>query len=256
MSTDEKKQYDSFAGKYDSVEDLPCSKVEGQLVRTALGDCTGLTVLDLGGGSGLHARRALDAGAASVDVVDISIEMLRIGEGIEAQLGRSGRTRWLVADLSKPLAEQIASDLRPEGYGVVMANWVLDHATSVDDLKAMWANAVAHLKPGGKFLGVRVKGIYADYMKYGKYGVTFSDISEIPGGLGYKCNCLTQPPFSFDCTSMMSTMSLDHAIPRELGLVDFAVVPPEDTDVVKDDVEFWKDFVENPNLAVVVARKE
>jgi SAM-dependent methyltransferase len=51
-----------------------------------LGDCTGLKVLDVGGGSGLHARKAIDAGATVVDVVDISPEMMRAGQEIETSL--------------------------------------------------------------------------------------------------------------------------------------------------------------------------
>jgi hypothetical protein len=36
----------------------------------ALGDCTGLSVLDLGGGNGVRARHAVNLGAIAVDVVD------------------------------------------------------------------------------------------------------------------------------------------------------------------------------------------
>ncbi|KAK0732105.1 S-adenosyl-L-methionine-dependent methyltransferase [Lasiosphaeris hirsuta] len=254
----ERKQYDGVASNYGSVEDLPCSEIEAQLIRTALGDCTGLSVLDLGGGSGLHARRAIDAGAACVDVVDISVEMMRIGQDIEKQLGRDeGTVRWITADLARPLGEQdaAAGGVREGGYDVVMANWLFDHATSVEDLRAMWGNVVGYLKPGGKFLGVRVQSIRAEYMKYGKYGCTFTDVKEIPGGLGYKCNCLTQPPFSFDCTSMTETYTLADRIPKGLGLVGFEVVKPEETEVAKGDAEFWSDFVADPNLTVIVARK-
>ncbi|KXX72789.1 Ubiquinone/menaquinone biosynthesis C-methyltransferase UbiE [Madurella mycetomatis] len=269
MTATDRKQYDNVATSYTSVEDLPCARVEAELIRTALGDCTGLTVLDLGGGSGLHARRAIDAGAAAVDVVDISREMLRVGRDIETRRGRRGRIRWLEGDASRPLRidrvtvrEEDDGPQRPlpgdsggGGYDVVMVNWLFDHATSPEDLRAMWENVVANLKPGGRFLGVRVRSIGAEYMKDGKYGATFRDVEEIPGGLRYVCGCLTQPPFEFGCTSMRSTFTLADDIPRELGLVDFEVIPPEETEVVKSDPEFWADFVKDPNLAVVVARK-
>ncbi|KAK0751272.1 S-adenosyl-L-methionine-dependent methyltransferase [Schizothecium vesticola] len=256
MAATDKKQYNSVAQQYDSVEDLPCSKIEAELIRTALGDCTGLAVLDLGGGTGLHARRAIDdANAAAVDVVDISCEMLRIGEAIEAKLGRRDRIRWLEADAARPLGEQIGESLRPGGYEVVMANWVFDHATSMADLKAMWENIAANLKPGGRFLGVRVWSLQVDYMKPGKYGATFSNMEEIPGGWKYRVGFLTSPAFEFGCTSMTETLEMVDTIPRELGLVDWAVVPAEEAEVVKGDFEFWADFVEEPNLAVLVARK-
>ncbi|GAB1313086.1 hypothetical protein MFIFM68171_03296 [Madurella fahalii] len=254
MTTVDKKQYDTVATNYTAVEDLPCAKLEAELIRTALGDCTGAAVLDLGGGSGLHARRAIDAGAATVDVVDISREMLRVGQDIEARLGRQGRIRWLEGDASrKALPRDLAGG--GGGYDVVMANWLFDHATSPEDLRAMWENVVANLKPGGRFLGVRVRSIGAEYMKDGKYGATFRDVEEIPGGLKYVCGCLTQPPFEFGCTSMRSTYTLEDDVRRELGLVDFEVIPPEATEVVKSDPDFWADFLKDPNLAVVVARK-
>ncbi|KAH7142625.1 S-adenosyl-L-methionine-dependent methyltransferase [Dactylonectria estremocensis] len=256
MITAEKTQYDSFAPKYASVEELPCSKLEAQLVITALGDCTGLKVLDLGGGSGLHARRVVDAGGAVVDVVDISPEMMRAGQDIETQLGRQGRIRWFEADVTRPLAEQVKDGvLEPERYDLVMANWVFDHATSISELKSMWENVVASLKPGGRFIGVRAKSVRAEYMSYGKYGVTFTEVEEIPHGLKYKVGCVTEPPFSFEATSMESTYSLSDGIACELGLVDFRVIDPEETDIVKNDVKFWDDYVKDPNFVVVVARK-
>ena len=134
MSHAEKSQYDSFAPKYASVEELPCSKLEGQLVRNALGNCSGLKVLDLGGGGGLHARRAIDAGASVVDVVDISSEMMKAGQEIETSLGRKDRIRWFEADVTKPVTEQANIE---DNYDIVMANWVFDHATSVSELRSM-----------------------------------------------------------------------------------------------------------------------
>ncbi len=255
-TTEEKKQYDAVATQYDSVDGLPAARIEAELIRTALGDCTGLHVLDLGGGSGLHARRAVgEANAATVDVVDISKEMLRVGQETEVQLGREGRIRWFEADLSKPLGEQIQGEgLREGGYDVVMANWVFDHAASEEDLRGMWSNVVAHIKPGGRFLGVRVRSVYPPYMVKGiaKYGAWFSDIEEIPGGVKYICGF---PGVSFGCTSMESSYSLRDDIPKKLGLVDFQVLKPEETEVVRGNVEFWADFAKDPNLAVVTARK-
>jgi len=256
MTTAEKTQYDAFAPKYASVEELPCSKLEAQLVRIALGDCNCLKVLDLGGGSGLHARRAVDAGSTLVDVVDISPEMMRAGQDVEVQLGRQGSIRWFVADVTRPLSEQVKDgDLQPEGYDVVMANWVFDHATCIADLTSMWENVIAGLKPGGRFIGVRAKSVRAEYMTYGKYGVTFLEVEEIPQGLKYKVGCLTQPPFSFEATSMESSYSLSDDIAHERGLVDFQVIRPEETELVQNDSEFWQDYIKDPNFVVVVAKK-
>lgn len=84
MITPEKKQYEAFAEEYSSVDELPYAKVEGELIRIALGGCTGCTVLDLGGGSGVHARKAVEAGAAVVDVFNVSPQMMSIGQELES----------------------------------------------------------------------------------------------------------------------------------------------------------------------------
>lgn len=58
MATAEKTQYEGLAPQYDSLEDLPHGQIEKQLMLAALGDRSGLSVLDIGGGSSLHARKA------------------------------------------------------------------------------------------------------------------------------------------------------------------------------------------------------
>jgi toxoflavin synthase len=255
MATADKTQYEGFAPKYDSVEDLPCAQLEAQLVQAALGNCTGLKVLDLGGGSGLHARKAVNAGAAVVDVVDISPAMMQIGQDIETKLRREGIIRWYEADVSKPLTEQDISVLRPGQYDIVLANWVFDHATSLEDLKGMWHNIAVYIRPGGKFLGVRVANPRAECVQVGKYGVRFENVEQIPDGVRYLVACLTEPPFAFEGTSMEASYTLDDDIPRQLGFVDIGVLPPEDMEIVKSNPEFWRMYLEDPNFVLVTARK-
>ena len=249
-------QYDTFAGSYDSAVDLPCCLLEGELVNRALGQCTGLTILDLGGGSGIHARRAVEAGAAVVDVFDISSEMLRVGQEAERKAGRQDRIRWFHADATKPLAEQVEQGILPsDGYDIVMANWTIDNAESAPDLTAMWKNAVDYLKPGGRFLGMRLQNIHAGYLKTGKYGTKHIDFESVHGGLRYKVQCLTDPPFSWECVAMDSTYPLSNSIPESLGLGHFEVMRVEETDTVGKNCEYWRDFVEDPSFAMVTARK-
>lgn len=78
-----KQEYDESATTYNDYVDLPLGILESQLLTIAIGDCTNLTVLDLGGGTGLRARQVLDVGAKSVDVVDLSPEMMKVGKAAE-----------------------------------------------------------------------------------------------------------------------------------------------------------------------------
>jgi len=253
-----KDQYDEVANEYNSYsEEVPMYRLEAELIRKALGDCTGLTVLDLGGGSGTHARQAIAAGASRVDVVDISDAMLQIGRDIEAKSSTESRIRWLLADASKPMSEQ-GVDVPAGQYDLAMANWVFDHAHNPDDLRAMWANIVASLKPGGRFVGIRIyaaAGSSGSIADPGKYGCLLTELKEIPGGIGCVATLLTTPPFSFGATLMEDSYTLANKIPKELGMTNFEIFPYSDADVIKEDPGFWKDYVDAPSFLVLTANK-
>lgn len=65
-----KLQHASMAGSYGKREALPKGTLENELLDSAMGDCKGLTVLDVGGGQGVRARQVIDHGAIAVDVLD------------------------------------------------------------------------------------------------------------------------------------------------------------------------------------------
>ena len=256
----DKKQYDhnNVAAGYKLYDGVPMNKLESELIRTALGDCTGLKILALGGGSGSYARQAVKAGADFVHVVDISESMIEIGKEITGQAGLGERIRWSAADATIPLTEQGVTDVLGSGaYDLVMANWVFDHANTVDDLRGMWANVASSLKPGGKFVGVRCifSGINADHVRDGKYGLKFEDFKEIPGGIRGTVVILNDPPIIFESTTMEDSYSMANDIPKGLGMVDFEIVPAEKTEVIKSDPEFWKAYLQEPHFAVVTAKK-
>jgi len=256
-ATGEKKQYDDVATEYKSYDDLPMARLEAELIRTALGDCTGLAVLDLGGGSGTHARQAVKAGARLVDVADISEAMMQIGKDIASLTDEPNHIRWHVADASRPLVDQDVHLLPPAQYDLVMANWVFDHAHTEHDLRGMWRNIATHLKPGGRFVGIRViaPGIWAAHVETGKYGAAYEDIAPISGGVRCKVIFRTDPPFSFGGTMMHDSYAMVNAIPAELGMADFKMIPAEDAQVVKEDLAFWKEHLAEPLFAVVTAIK-
>lgn len=62
--------YDSQSNGHRQYENVPWGILGHQLHESTLGDCSGMTVLDLGGGQGLRARQAVEHGATAVDVVD------------------------------------------------------------------------------------------------------------------------------------------------------------------------------------------
>lgn len=254
-SVSDKKHYDKFATDYVRVEDLPHVKLESELIAKALGDCTGLKVLDLGGGNGLHARRALDHGARVVDVVDISAEMMQIGKDIEAQLQRNpDKIHWHLADITEPLASQLPG-FAAGTYNVVMANWVFDDSTDIADLEAMWSNVSDALAPNGKVIATRVANVFSKHVREGKYGYVASESEKLAGGgIKYKVTAMTTPPFSFIGKAVEDSYAGKDQVPGKFG-IRLRTQDPRDTDIVRNDPDYWHDFVEDPSAVVVTGRR-
>jgi hypothetical protein len=120
----------------------------------------------------------------------------------------------------------------------------------------MWRNASTQLKPGGKLINIRVTGsLTSAHMKSGKYGLTISDLTAIPGGVRYRVTVHIEPQFEFEGTTLEASASLSNEINHRNGLGDLEVLKPEDTEVVRNDEAFWEDFVREPFCAVLTARK-
>jgi toxoflavin synthase len=186
-----------------------------------------------------------------VDVVDLSPEMINIGKEIENTLDRSDRVRFYEADVSKPL-----DHLSLESYDIVMANWVFDHACSIEALEGMWHNVEAHLKRGGKFLGIRVSNPHSPAWNTTKYGVSFENYHSIPGGLAYTCTIHSEPPLVFEATSMEVSYSGSFKLHEKFGLIDMEIMPYELGESVQNDRSFWELFLKDPPFAVVKAIKK
>ena len=245
-------EYDKAASRYNDFGSLPSGQLESELIKLALGDCTGLTVLDLGGGTGTHAREAIDLGAASVDILDISPGMLKQGQEIEESLGRQDVIRFLEADVSKPL---LHIPLHKNGYDLVMANWIFDHAETMEVLEGMFHNIVGYLKPGGRFVGVRDANPKSPAVLT-KYGGSCTWIKDIPGGVKYGFKIHTEPPMEFEAASLEVIYSGSTEMYEKFGLTNIDLVPHESAEVVRKDPEFWQAFLEQPYFAVVKAVKK
>ncbi|KAI1856263.1 hypothetical protein JX265_011775 [Neoarthrinium moseri] len=258
-----KKEYDEQAPSYNALLKLPFGVLESQLfISAAAGDgfCKNASVLDLGGGTGLRARQVLEAGAARVDVVDISDEMMAVGKrDAEVLMGpqESGRLRWFHGDVSKPLfGEQGVVGLCPP-YDLVMANWIFDHIDSPDVLEALWRNIAAAVRPGGRFVGVRACDPRCEAMKTGKYGPTCQDFVEFAGGIYYSSTIPVSgaPSVHLENASLQVSYSGSTEMHERYGFCDVKSEPCENAEVVKSDPGFWQLWIERPGFVVVKAQK-
>ena len=135
QGTSVRSGYDRWATIYDR-EANPLIALEEPVVREALGDVAGLSVLDLGCGTGRHSVWLARAGA-TVTGVDFSEGMLE-----EARRKPGAETvRFLAHDLHQPL---------PFADGVfdrVVSGLVLEH---LHELDAFFAESRRVLRPGGR----------------------------------------------------------------------------------------------------------
>ncbi|KAI0396291.1 S-adenosyl-L-methionine-dependent methyltransferase [Xylariaceae sp. FL0594] len=248
-----KSDYAAKAVEYQAFYDKQSlmSRIDEDLFGAAVSDPTtqGAVILDLGGGAGLKARMALDAGAAAVDVVDYSPEMMREGQEIEKGLGRDS-IRWFEADVSQPLSHL---PLHPQ-YDILMANWVFDHASSMEMLEGMFRNVASYLRPGGRLLCTRAGNPRAPCLLTGELGVVYKDHEEIPGGLRYRF-VFTALGIDFEGSSMEVMYSGSTEMFEKHGLIDIKNEPFENAEVVKENPELFKSFFEDPAFVILKATK-
>lgn len=127
--------YDRWSVLYDHDAN-PLPALEEPLVRRMVGDARELRVLDLGCGTGRHARWLAEAGARVV-AVDFS-------EGMLAQARAKGDLRHLrfgIADLNQPLP------FAPRCFDLVVSGLVLEH---LRDLGHFFREVQRVLAPTGR----------------------------------------------------------------------------------------------------------
>lgn len=186
---------------------------------------------------------------------------MRLGKDMEEREGRGASViHWFEGDASRP-DELARLPLRhkEQGYDLVLANWLFDHASSMDTLDGMFRSVGAFLKPGtGRLVGTRTfYSPRALAVATNAYGARYKDHVEIPGGVLYRYDIASDPPVEFEAASMEVTFNpaLVEGFHARYGLVDTLVEKAEEASCVKKDPEFWKLFLEHPSMAVVSARK-
>lgn len=141
MTTD----YNEIADKYvEAKQDAWRWMVEEPSFFKALGDVSGLKIIDLACGSGHYTRKVKAKGAAQMVGVDVSEEQIKIAEAEEARnpLGID----YQVAD---------ATAEGPQlGYDLAMSAYLLPYTRTIEELDHFCRGIARHVKPGGRFVTV------------------------------------------------------------------------------------------------------
>lgn len=253
-----KTQYDTFAANYASMEELPGEIVAMNQLRNTVADYPhGLKVLDLACGTGTHARMLLDYGIAEHVVgVDISSEMVRIGQGLEAkQHPGSERIKYYVADCAADLDHL---GLEQNSFDLVMGNWLMNYAADREQLTGMWQNIVKYLKPGGRFVGIKTTVDVQDHVNRSSWcGITQKVVENVADGVRLHVTAHCKPQIDFLGYCLKG--NLYEEVPLEMGMKDVVHQAPTKNDLPHtadlDDAK-WKAYLDNPYSLICTAVKE
>ena len=187
--TEQGAQYDHIGSKYDEyARTATLKRAESYTFFRMVGALEGQRVLDLACGFGFYTRLLKQHGAAQVVGVDISPEMIRLATQQEqaAPLG-----------ITYQVCDAVA--LPPLGaFELVTAVYLLDYATSKDQLLGMFRSAYANLVAGGRFVAYTMDPAFTlSKPNYTKYGVTV--LRQAPEEDRYVCDAefVTVPPTPF-----------------------------------------------------------
>jgi toxoflavin synthase len=240
-------QYDTIADQYASVREkallLHYSEVPSLL--QALGAIEGRAALDLACGDGLYTRLLRQRGARRVMGVDISPEMIRIAERIEAE------QRLGIEYLACDVAEMPVLD----SFDVVTAVFLLHYATSSTHLQGMLSRIHANLGEGGRLLTILANPERDPAgPNYTKYGFTMEQPDQTEGS-AIKLTFHGDSVVSFH-HRFWRRATYERAI-ENAGFGRFAwrplTVSPEGLAAHGD--EFWRDYLDNPAAVLLCCER-
>lgn len=239
-------QYDAIAEDYQATKESPLRRyIEAWSLFRMLGDVSGLSVLDLACGEGFYTRRISEAGAASVQGVDISPEMIRLAQMMEAEqpLGID----YLCADVAT---------MEVQGsFDLVSGAYLLHYSPDLDALEAMCSNIAAQLKPGGRFVCINEnpQQSFADFAGYTQYGFNKSATGDqVDGATVHYAMLSGRSMIRFDV--YFYTRETYAAALRKAGFSRVSWVPLElDPAAIEQfGTEYWQEYLDNPPVTGLV----
>ena len=240
-------QYDHIGSKYDEyAQTATLKRAESYTFFRMVGELADKRVLDLACGFGFYTRLLKQQGAAQVIGVDISPEMVLLARTKEQDDPTGGEYR--VGD---------ATNLPVLGrFDLVTAVYLLNYATSKEQMLGMCRSAYANLAAGGRFVAYTVNPAFTlSKPNSTKYGVTV--LGKTFEEDRYVCDAefVTDPPTPFQCFQW-SQATHEWAM-KEAGFRACAWHPSEvaPEDIAHYGAAYWRDFYDNCLVIGLVGQK-
>lgn len=247
MTTD----YNTIAAEYQKAKQQPWRMhIEHFTLFELIGDLQGMSVLDLACGGGFYTRFLKRYGAARVVGIDLSAKVIELARAAEAKepLG----IEYHVHDAREPLGMG--------GFDLVTAAYLLNYASTPEELHAMCQGIGRSLKPGGRFVTVnnhpeQPPEFYPDCRKYG-FLKTLPD-GPPREGAPVDWTFFLNDGSDFTITNyILSTATHEWAL-RAAGLNDIRwhhprLAPAGAKDCAPD---YWRVFLEHPPIVFLECRR-
>jgi toxoflavin synthase len=242
--------YDSIGQKYQKIHSIPLVEYLRTYTYTnLLGDVAGKSILDLACGEGFYTRLLKKQAVASIVGVDLSLKMIELAR---------------LEEEKEPLGiEYINSDVLDIGFiqsfDLVVASFLLNFASTKEQLLKMCQIISTNLKSGGRFITLNNNlelppEFYHKGEKYGEYQSCASSLKEgITINVTYTFN--DSEKISFD-NYYLSKATYEWAL-STAGFKDICwhnpTVSPEG--LQKFGQNFWQDAIDYPTIIGITCIK-
>jgi SAM-dependent methyltransferase len=240
-------QYDHIGSKYDEyAQTATLKRAERYTFFRLVGALEGQRVLDLACGFGFYTRLLKHHGAAQVIGVDISPEMIRLAH--QQEQTEPLEITYQVGDaVTLP---QLGS------FDLVTAVYLLNYATSKEQLQGMFRSVYHNLAASGRFVAYTINPSFTlSKPNSTKYGVHV--LHEKPEEDRYVCDAefVTDPPTPVQWYRW-SQAAYEWAI-KAAGFRAFAWHPTEvaPEDVMRYGEAYWQDMYDNDLIIGLVCHK-
>jgi ubiquinone/menaquinone biosynthesis C-methylase UbiE len=232
--------YDTIAAEYKRSKQAPWRlHIEHYTLFALIGDLAGKAVLDLACGEGFYTRSLKRQGAARVVGVDLSQRMIHLAREQEAQnpLG----IEYLVQDVKElDLAEQ---------FDLVVAGYLLNYASTKEELLAMCQAIARSLKPGCRLVTVNnnPEERLDHFASSRKYGFVKTLVGDLRDGAPVLWKFFLDDG-EFEITNYHLSIATHEEVFRAAGLRGVRWHQPRvsPAGVAEYGREFWEAFLESP----------